>query len=197
MEMEFSYKIRGLDEAIKLFDKLPEAFQGKVAVDAVRAGAQVYLKDLKRRTQHLGEGKLARSVRAFHKPSKNKHETVFVVKVRSPIAHLLEFGTAPHKIVAGSRKHYPEGFVATPGMGRKGLRAAMNVRRKVLADKAKGVIFGTVINHPGVSPRPFMRPAFDENYPKVFKIINEHFVTALARHSEKYAGTYVARRGRR
>tara|TARA_R100000234_G_scaffold45398_1_gene27118 strand:- start:555 stop:1007 length:453 start_codon:yes stop_codon:yes gene_type:complete len=53
----------------------------------------------------------------------------------------VEFGTGPHEIVAKNKK--------------------------VLANKKKGIIFGKKVKHPGSKPKPFMRPAFENNRRKV------------------------------
>ena len=53
----------------------------------------------------------------------------------------VEFGTGPHEIVAKNKK--------------------------VLANKKKGIIFGKKVKHPGSKPRPYMRPAFENNRRRV------------------------------
>ena len=53
----------------------------------------------------------------------------------------VEFGTGPHEIVAKNKK--------------------------VLANKKKGIIFGRKVRHPGSEPKPFMRPAFENNRRRV------------------------------
>ena len=68
----------------------------------------------------------------------------FLVKVigtNVEYARDVEFGTGPHEIVAKNKK--------------------------VLANKKKGIIFGRKVRHPGSEPKPFMRPAFENNRRRV------------------------------
>jgi len=48
----------------------------------------------------------------------------------------VEFGTDPHVIIVKNKK--------------------------VLANKKKGLIFGKIVNHPGTTAQPFMRPSLDQ-----------------------------------
>ena len=53
----------------------------------------------------------------------------------------VEYGSGPHEIVAKNKK--------------------------VLANKKKGIIFGRRVKHPGSPPRPYLRPAFENNKKRV------------------------------
>lgn len=70
-------------------------------------------------------------------------------------AHLVEFGTAPHRVVAKR---------GGPG---------------VLADGE--TVFGVSANHPGTAPRPFVLPALKENQRAVLRRIDDA-VDAALRH---------------
>jgi len=75
----------------------------------------------------------------------------FLVKVigtNVEYARDVEFGTGPHEIVAKNKK--------------------------VLANKKKGIIFGRKVKHPGSQPRPYMRPAFENNRRRVAEFFIEN-----------------------
>ena len=61
----------------------------------------------------------------------------------------VEYGSGPHEIVAKNKK--------------------------VLANKKKGIIFGRRVKHPGSQPRPYLRPAFENNK----KRVSEFFIANL------------------
>lgn len=50
-------------------------------------------------------------------------------------------------------------------------------KKRVLANKRKGIIFGRSVKHPGTSPNPFMERAVDANR----GTINSQFTNALTR----------------
>jgi HK97 gp10 family phage protein len=74
-------------------------------------------------------------------------------------AYLVEFGTAPHLIQIGEKK-------------------------KTLADRRKGILFGRSVQHPGTAAQPFMRPAYDENVGRVSDIYRQAWDRNVMRATE-------------
>lgn len=56
-------------------------------------------------------------------------------------------------------------------------------RRTPAKALAAGGRFWTRVNHPGVRPRPWFRPAVEEGLPKVAALIEEELITAVAREA--------------
>jgi hypothetical protein len=63
----------------------------------------------------------------------------------SPLAHIVEFGTAAHRIATKTKR--------------------------ILADAAFGLFFGRVVNHPGSREHPFLRPAADAKSIQALEVI--------------------------
>jgi hypothetical protein len=49
------------------------------------------------------------------------------------------------------------------------IKARMMKGKRMLANKGSGQGFGVTVAHPGIQPRPFIRPAFDEGKDKAAK----------------------------
>lgn len=66
------------------------------------------------------------------------------VDSKGPHSHLIEYGTRPHRLDKGSRKQ--------------------NEAMKINGDFVKGAV-----NHPGSKPYPFLRPAYEQETPKLIQ----------------------------
>lgn len=120
---------RALDE---LLQTLPAKVEANIMRSALRAGAKVYLAEVKQRIP-VDSGALRDSARITTRSRKGQVSAS--VKVGSSnvwYAHLVEFATRPHTIKA------------KPGH-------ALNVNGRELKR----------VEHPGTRPQPFMRPAAD------------------------------------
>jgi len=111
---------------------LPVKVEKNILRSALRAGANEFKKPAQARVP-VDEGDLRRSIRVT---TRTKKGTVYAaVKIggrRAPHAHLVEFGTAAHKIRA-----------------KKG--SALVVNGNAVRE----------VDHPGAKAHPFARPAFD------------------------------------
>lgn len=119
-----------------LLQSLPAKMETNVMRSALRAGAAVYLAQVKQNIP-VKDGALRQSARITTKKSRDGSvsASVKVGNSRAFYAHMVEFGTRPH-IIAPKR-------------------SAMQIGGQFVA--------GTV-EHPGARPRPFMRPAADEKF---------------------------------
>lgn len=125
-----------------LLASLPVKMETNVMRSALRAGAAVYLAQVKQNIPVL-DGVLQRSARITTRKSKTGQVSASV-KVGGEnkktgesafYAHMVEFGTRPH--------------VIAPRAG--GLQI-------------NGQFVGGAVEHPGSRPRPFMRPAADAQF---------------------------------
>lgn len=132
---------RALDDALKT---LAPKIQKNIMRSALRAGANVIKKEAKQEVP-VRSGALRKSLKVSTK-SKNGTVTA-VLKADSrvaPHAHLVEFGTRPHKI--------------KPRNGE-----ALRIDGHVVSE----------IDHPGSRPKPFLRPSFDSKAPQAVVAVAE------------------------
>lgn len=124
-------RVKGLSELNAALQTLPAKIEANVLRSAMRAGANV-IKDEARANVSVASGKLRAGLKVS--TSSRRGKVTAKVKATGEHAHVapwLEFGTAAHHIVS----------------------------------KGKGLNIGGVVvrsvDHPGISPRPFLRPALD------------------------------------
>lgn len=135
--MRLDWKFEGGTEFDTMLKDLGPRVAKRVALKALRAGARIVREDAKQRVPVL-TGELKRSIKTKSRKARVTNERTVSVGVagkEGPLAHLVEFGSAPHTIEA------------KPG--------------KVLADPKTGKVFGRKVSHPGTPPKPYLRPAAD------------------------------------
>jgi HK97 gp10 family phage protein len=125
--------VRGLSDLAKALSTLTVKLEKNILRGALRAGGNV-MRDDARKNAARAAGLLAKGI----KVSTNAKRGTVYAKVRttgkhSYIAHMIEFGTAPHRINA-----------------RNGGTIHINGRP-----------VGPFVDHPGSRAMPFMRPALD------------------------------------
>lgn len=126
-----------------LLRTLPIKMHRNINRAALRAGAKVYLDDVKPRIPR-DSGALLRSARITTRAKGNNVSAS--VKVGNRVAwyaHLVEFGTRAH-------------IIEVPA-GRGAMRFANVVARKV--------------SHPGIQGRPFMRPTADQKFSEAVQAV--------------------------
>lgn len=124
---------QALDDLLRT---LPAKMETNVMRSALRAGAVVYLAQVKQNIP-VEHGDLRKSARITTRKSREGQvsASVKVGNSRAYYAHMVEFGTRAHTIAPRAR--------------------AMQIGGQFVA--------GTV-QHPGARPHPFMRPAADEKF---------------------------------
>jgi HK97 gp10 family phage protein len=165
--MDFSLNISGFDEINAILKQLPENLGRRAANTAVRVAAMTIRKAVMARRPD-SNGKIAKSVKV-KKLKDQPGKTAYRVYCAAPNAHLLEFGTAPHVIVAGRNS---------------GRKSFTETGKKVLSDGSN--IFGTQVNHPGAHAKPFFRPAVDESAERAIANMREVLAKAVARAAQKW-----------
>lgn len=126
--------VAGLAELDKLLKELPAKIEGNIMRGAVRAGAKV-LEEKAKQLAPVDDGDLRESIRVSTRSRRGRvSATITAGNKKVFYAHMVEFGTARHLIKPKKRKSL---FFA--GLARE------------------------VVDHPGSSAKPFMRPALDNN----------------------------------
>lgn len=133
-----NYSIEGgkqVEEALKaLGSKVAKSISNK----ALRQGANILKEEMKAQVP-VRSGALKKSIKvkknSFDRDTKAQTYTIGPTGKVAFIARFIEYGTSTHKIKVG--------------------------KMRVLANSKSGQIFGKEINHPGLKPKPFIRPAFD------------------------------------
>lgn len=145
--MRLSFKVTGLKE----FQEKLRAMPQDIARNALRAGvaamAAVVRKEAQRRAP-LRSGRLRKAIyQVGSRSESNLYRQVFKIRVRTGV-----------RIVKGKKDRSRDAFYwRWIEFGRGPVRAGRGTR--VLADKESGQFFGKEVR--GVTPRPFMRPAFE------------------------------------
>lgn len=137
-------KTKGLAELQKILNQLPAKIEANIMRGALRAGLGP-VRDAAKTNVESVSGALASTIRVSTKlDRKNKHVVASLkagaTKTKKVYwAHFVEYGTRPHKISARTK----------------------DGRKRPL--KIDGRYVGSSVDHPGAKPKPFMRPAMDDN----------------------------------
>lgn len=134
-----------LSALLDRFDNLP----ANLMTNALKAGVRAAATAVKKEAQTLAPkktGKLAKSLSVKLRRTNSKAVIRFSVTAGKFYARFIEFGASPHLIELYSKRD-----------------------KKVLASGKE--IFGKEVNHTGVKPKPFMRPALDAKESEVIPII--------------------------
>jgi HK97 gp10 family phage protein len=124
--------VKGLGDLQALLDTLPAKIEQNILRGALRAGSKPIVADAKMNAPKLS-GEMAAGIKVSTKAKAGQVTVSIRVKGKHGyLAHWMEYGTKPHKIA-----------------GKDGRPLVIN-----------GQMIGSV-EHPGVNPRPFMRPALD------------------------------------
>lgn len=154
-------QVAGLDELKKILLSLPAKIEKQVTQRALSAGARV-LRDLAKENAPQDQGQLVNSIR--------------VALDRKAV----KAGVVRMKVIAGGKKAFHAHFVEYgtasyyAGTGR-----TVGAPYKIEAKLSKGLSFGGLlvqqVEHPGVKPQPFMRPAWDAGNAKALAATVAYF----------------------
>jgi HK97 gp10 family phage protein len=150
--------ISGLAELDALLKQLPAKIEANIMRGALRAGQSVIMAEAKARVP-VDQGDLKKSIRITQRGKSKKFGWVRLHLVaggkKAHTAHWVEYGTASHYTGNGRTVGKPYIIKAKDSQGRqlgnKMKRAALRIGAKMVDQ----------VTHPGIKPRPFMRPAFD------------------------------------
>jgi len=153
--------ITGETELMNRLNSMADHLKKDITKEALMAGAEV----VKREMSAKALGSTAQAIE-IHFPQTTGVPRVLIGPDKDHwYAAFQEFGAVPHTIE--TKKRLPAG---TRGNAFGTLRTSLNFNRgarlkRVLA--GNGQVFGTVVNHPGVTKKPFIRPALDEHETEV------------------------------
>lgn len=143
-------QIRGLKELQRALKELPKRVGNKVVRNATRAGAQVIRieaqKNLASRAKASPES-IKSVIEQVATKGRIRQGAIFHVGAKSSRfwLNILEQGAAPHVIRTKKKK------VLSSGM----------------------TVYGKRVNHPGIRPRPWLRPAFDAHQAEALGVIGK------------------------
>ena len=148
--------VSGLSELDKLLKELPAKIEGNIMRGAMRAGAKVFA-DRAKQMVPVKSGQLRDSIKVSTRSKRGRvSATVRAGSKKAFYAHMVEFGTARHFIKPRKRKSL---FFA--GIARE------------------------VVDHPGASPKPFMRPALDGGQVEAVNAAADYIRKRLAKEAAK------------
>ena len=179
-----TFGVTGLDEVKRALSTLTDDIAKDEAVAAAVARGAVVIQREARRLAPRRRGKLRRNIRI--KRTKMKGGVIiYQVGVRGGLGHLVEFGTAPHTIRASYARRIQR-LARGKGAGVK----------MVLTDGK--TFFGPEVQHPGTSPQPFLRPAFDSKTGEAIEELKRHIWAGVQKAARRgYAMRSAARKAAR
>ncbi len=153
--------VKGLAELQKFLDQLPVKIEKNIMRGALRAGMNA-VKPVAQDKVNRVSGLLARGLKVS---TNSKSGTVWSsLKARGQhgyIARFVEYGTKPHFISVPEAER-PVNLRLSAKRGEV-VRASMTtVNRAIRSLRIAGTFVGPTVFHPGATPRPFMRPALDQ-----------------------------------
>lgn len=151
-------QIKGGKELDAFLAQFPLKVQRQVLRNALRRGANV-IRDEARLLAPKKTGKMAKSIKTDTRTENGL--PVARVRLKGKGAYrgvFMEYGVAPHIISA-------EGNLSASAMNRR------NKKREALKI---GEVYVGKVQHPGVAPRPFMRPALDNKANEAINAVGQY-----------------------
>lgn len=167
--------VSGLRELDQMLKQLPANIEKNVLRGALRAGQKVFADAAKgnlRRNGSVDTGELEKSIRVRFKRKSEKfgwvRSYVMAGNSKAYYAHWVEYGTATY--YTGSGRTVGGAYEITP---------------KVAGSLFVGGLLRDSVMHPGIQPKPFMRPAVDENYTNAINRAAEYMQKRIPKEMKK------------
>jgi len=144
--------VTGLRELYENLQALPVKVERNILRGAIRASAQV-VRERARELAPIKTGALKKSIRVSTRAKGG--QAMATIRAGNKVAyyaHMLEYGTA--SFYTGSGKTVGAPYAIRPTA--QGVASALKINGQ----------FTSEVLHPGVAPKPFMRPALDQGSPK-------------------------------
>ena len=153
--------ITGETELMSRLNSMADDLKKDITKEALMAGAEV----VKHEMSAKALGSIAQAIEIQFPLTTGIPRVIIGPDKDHWYAAFQEFGAVPHKILPKKRL-----TAGTRGSAFGTLRTSSSLNqgnrlKKVLA--GDGNIFGTTVNHPGVTKKPFIRPALDEHEAEV------------------------------
>jgi HK97 gp10 family phage protein len=167
--------VSGLRELDLMMKQLPAKIEKNIMRGALRAGQKVFAKAAKSNLRQNGSvdtGELEKSVRVRFKRKSEKfgfiRSYVMAGNAKAYYAHWVEYGTATY--YTGNGKTVGGAYEITP---------------KVAGSLLLGGLLRDSVMHPGIRPKPFMRPAVDENFDTAVNKVAEYLRKRIPKEMTK------------
>lgn len=174
-------KVSGLAEMHKTMQELPSKIEANIVRGALRAGQRVVMTKAKELAP-TDSGALRDSIRIRINRRAGKKGFVRVDLMagnfKAWYAHLIEFGTASFYNGSGQTVGGPYIIKGKEG----GIQASRSRKRKALK---VGASFVDQVTHPGIKPKPFMRPAVDASMDDAIEAVSKYFRTRVPKEVAK------------
>lgn len=172
----------GLAELDALLKSLPAVVELNIMRGALRAG-QAVIRDEARARVPVDQGSLKKSIRISFRSRSKKHGWVRMHLIaggkKAHTAHWIEYGTASH--YTGSGRTVGKAYIIK-GKDGQGRQVKNSVKRAALRFGGRLV---AQVTHPGIKPRPFMRPAFDAASGRALEATSQYIRTRLPKELAK------------
>jgi len=151
-------RLVGAEEIERRLARLAEGVRFEILRDGLAAGAEIIRNSAARRVADQPELAAALATKVTTTSAGRAVALIGLEKVKTrsgfsviPLGYWREFGTKAHEIVASKFKRGRRRRKGTP----------TGETKRVLASPT--AIFGPRVAHPGLRPRPFLGPAFEED----------------------------------
>ena len=168
--------IDGLAELDRMLKDLPVKIEKNVIRGALRAGQKQMLDAARANLDRNGSvrtGELRKSIRVRFQKRSEKYGWIRSYLIagnkKAWYAHLIEYGTASY--YSGNLNNSKKQPYEIKPKNKKSLFFAGLARKQ--------------ITHPGITPRPFMRPAFDATYQQSINSMAEYIRNRLPKELKK------------
>lgn len=168
--------VAGLKELNDMLQQLPVRVEKNIMRTAIGAASRV-VRDRAKELAPVDSGQLRKSIRSGSTRVRAGSAQV-TVSAGAWYARFLEFGTASFYTGDGKTVGKP---YKIPKRSRTG---KVSRNKKALAFSGGGVVVNNV-THPGVRPKPFMRPAFDQATAPAIEAFRQHVIARLAKEVAK------------
>lgn len=154
--MSTEFEVTGLAELNRMLQQLPAKIEGNIMRGALRAGQKILLESAKSNVP-IKSGALRDSLKIKTRSKRGVVSATLVAgSKKAYYAHMVEFGTAKHFIKPKKAKSL---FFA--GLARQ------------------------VVDHPGATAQPFMRPALDGSSAQAITAVKDYLATRIPKEIEK------------
>lgn len=167
--------VTGLRELDLMMKQLPAKIEKNIMRGALRAGQNIFAKAAKSNLRQNGSvdtGELEKSIRVRFKRQSERfgfiRSYVMAGNAKAYYAHWVEYGTATY--YTGSGRTVGGAYEITP---------------KVAGSLFLGGLLRDSVMHPGIRPKPFMRPAVDENFDAAINQVAEYLRKRIPKEMKK------------
>lgn len=187
--VDFDLKLNGMDQLGKTLSAFTADIQQNALEKMLKAGAQPIADEMASQAPrehdigprrhddvHIGDSIV---IKVEHNPNGSDAEVYVGPSKRvSWKANWIEFGAHAHAIVTRMTR---------------AMRKAGDKGKKVLASPSQ--IFGTHVQHPGVNPKPFIRPALDVAAPAAIEAMKKSLAKSIKDATRRVSKSYAPARG--